>query len=222
MNIRLACTAAMLLATATWLPAAQAKGSVEVGAALAATCGACHGAAGANSINPEWPNLAGQNASYVTHQLHLLHDGKRVGKPGDANAATMTAMAATLSDQNIEDVAAYFATLAPAGLEADPVHWAAGQKLYQWGDRSRSVPACSACHGPIGAGNPVGGYPALRAQQSGYVLKQLNAYANDERYTKNEKGASSGGDLAAIMHTIAGRLSDTDKRDLAAYIQGMR
>jgi cytochrome c553 len=224
-NIRLACAAAALLATAIALPAAHAevaKGSVEAGAALAATCGACHGAAGANSNNADWPNLAGQNAHYVERQLHLLHDGKRVGKPGDTNAATMAAMAATLSDQNIADVAAYFATLVPAGLEADAAHYVAGQKLYQSGDRARAIPSCSACHGPVGRGNPTGGYPALRAQQASYVVKQLNAYSNDERYTKNEKGARNGGDLAAIMHTIAGRLNDNDKRDLAAYIQGMR
>jgi cbb3-type cytochrome c oxidase subunit III len=221
-NIRLACCTLALLATAAALPAAQARGSVEAGAALAATCAACHGAAGANSNNPEWPNLAGQNASYITRQLHLLHDGKRVGKPGDANAATMSAMALTLTDQNMEDVAAYFATLAPAGLEADPAHWQAGQKLYQWGDRARGIPSCSACHGPVGAGNPTGGYPSLRAQQSAYVVKQLNAYGSDERYTRNDKGATNGGELAAIMRTVAGRLSEDDKRNLAAYIQGMR
>ncbi len=73
-----------------------------------------------------------------------------------------------------------------------------------------------------GRGNPAAGYPALRAQHAAYVIKQLSAYGADVRYSKNEKGASGGGDNAVIMHTIAARLSDADMRDLASYIQGMR
>src|SRR5258706_251285 len=82
--------------------------------------------------------------------------------------------------------------------------------------------ACLACHGPLGRCNPAAGYPALRAQHSVYLIKQLNAYSADVRYSKNEKGASRGGDTAVIMHTIAARLTDTDMRDLASYIQGLR
>lgn len=215
--IRLGCCALLLLAA----PMCWSKGSAEAGAAIAGTCLACHGPNG-NSVNGEWPRLAGQNAAYIERQLHLLHDGKRTGKPGDASAAMMAPMAATLSDQNIEDVAAYYSQQTPTGLEADPSYWEAGQKLYQSGDGARGIPACAACHGPLGRGNPVAGFPALRAQQSVYLVKQLNAYSADARYAKNEKGASEGGDYSAIMHTIAARLSDADTRDLASYIQGLR
>jgi cbb3-type cytochrome c oxidase subunit III len=194
---------------------------VEGGAALSATCMACHGANG-NSSNPEWPNLAGQNAAYIERQLHLFHDGRRTGKMGDASASMMPAMATALSNQNIEDVAAYYAQQTPAGLEADPSYWQAGQKIYRNGDRARGIPACAACNGPSGRGNPAAGYPALRAQHAVYVVKQLNAYSGDVRYAKNEHGASFGGDNAAIMHTIAARLSDEDMRNVASYIQGMR
>jgi len=214
---RLGFCALLLLAA----PLSWSKGSAEAGAALAGTCLACHGPDG-NSVNPEWPRLAGQNAAYIERQLHLLHDGKRTGKPGDASAAMMPAMASTLSDQNIEDVAAYYSQQTPTGLEADPSYWEAGQKLYQSGDRARGIPACAACHGPVGRGNPVAGFPALRAQQSVYVVKQLNAYSADVRYAKNDKGQSEGGDYASIMHTIAARLNDEDIRNLASYIQGMR
>ena len=68
-------------------------------------------------------------------QLHLFHDGRRTGKPGDAGASMMPAMATALTDQNIEDVAAYYSQQTPAGLEADPSYWKAGQKLYRSGDR---------------------------------------------------------------------------------------
>ena len=216
-SIRLACCAiALLVAPISW-----SLGSAEAGAALAGTCMACHGANG-NSANPEWPSLAGQNAAYLEHQLHLLHDGRRTGKAGDAAATMMPAMATALSDQNIEDVAAYYSRQTPAGLEADPSYWRAGQRLYRSGDRARGIPACGACHGPTGRGNPAAGYPSLRAQQSMYVIKQLSAYSADVRYTKDEHGVSHGGDNAVIMHTVAARLSDADMRDVASYIQGMR
>ena len=69
-----------------------------------------------------------------------------------------------------------------------------GEKLYRNGDRARGIPACAACHGPAGRGNPAAGYPALRAQHSMYLIKQLNAYSSDVRYGKNEHGASFGGE----------------------------
>ena len=90
------------------------------------------------------------------------------------------------------------------------------------GDATRSIPACAACHGPTGRGNPAAGYPALHAQESVYVIKQLSAYSADVRYAKNEKGVSYGGDNGNIMHTIAARLNDEDMRNLASYVQGMR
>jgi cytochrome c553 len=175
-----------------------------------------------NSVNPQWPSLAGQNAAYILGQLKLFHDGERVGKPGDANPTMMMPMALTLSDQDMEDVAAYFAAQVPSGGEADPSYWQDGQKLYARGDGVRGIPACAACHGPVGAGNPDAGYPALRAQSSVYVLRQLGNYSADARYTKNAKGASNGGDNAAIMRAVASRLSDEDMRNLASYIQGLR
>ena len=77
-----------------------------------------------------------------------------------------------------------------SGLEADPSYWKSGEALYLRGDRAHDVPACVACHGPAGRGNLAAGYPALRAQQSVYVVKQLNAYADGSRYTGGERAAS--------------------------------
>jgi cytochrome c553 len=197
-------------------PVALAAGSAEAGATKAAACQACHGPNG-NSVNDQWPTLAGQNAVYIRTQLTDFHKQVRLNPSG-----LMTAMGATLSDQDIEDVAAYFSAQTLVGLEADPSYWKAGEKLYRGGDRTRSIPACMACHGPVGAGNPAAGYPALRAQRSGYTLQQLTAYAADQRYTHDAKGDSNGGPYGLIMHTIAQRLSQEDMRNLASYIQGMR
>jgi cytochrome c553 len=203
-----------LMLAVTAAPLALAKGSVEAGATKAVVCLACHGPNG-NSVNEMWPSLAGQNAAYIEGQLKHFHDKSRINE-------IMWGMAAALSDQDMQDLGAYFAAQTNTGLEADPSYWEAGQKLYRGGDRSRNIPACMACHGPVGRGNPAAGYPALRAQHATYTIEQLTNYAADKRYTQNDKGVSSGGPNAAIMHTIASRLSAEDMRNLASYVQGMR
>src|SRR5258705_1208563 len=152
---------ALLAASTSW-----SMGSAEAGAAKSATCLACHVPNG-NSSNPEFPSLAGQNAAYIERQLHLLHDGGRTGKTGDVNAAMMPAMASTLGDQDIEDVAAYYSQQSPIGLEADPSYWHARHRLYRNADLVRRIPAFAACHGPLGLGKPTPGYPARLAPQSG-------------------------------------------------------
>jgi cytochrome c553 len=195
---------------------ALAEGSAEAGATKSAVCVACHGTNG-NSTNDQWPSLAGQNAAYIKSQLKHWHDKTRLD-----SLNLMPAQAAALSEQDMDDLAAYFSQQTPVGLEADPSYWQAGEKLYRGGDRSRNIPACMACHGPVGRGNPAAGYPALRAQHAVYTIKQLTDYASDARYVKNDKGESSGGPNAQIMHTIAGTLTQEDMRNVASYVQGMR
>ncbi|MCC7463460.1 MAG: cytochrome c4 [Gammaproteobacteria bacterium] len=204
---------ATLLAPTTW-----AAGSAEAGAAKAAVCLACHGPNGNGlAALPDQPKLAGQGATYTLAQLKAFHDGKRLDASG-----RMPPMAMMLSDQDMEDLAAYFMAQVPEGAEADPAYWQAGQKLFAGGDRARQIPACTACHGPTAEGTPTNGYPALRAQSAIYTVAQLNSYAAGTRYATDAKGASAGGANAAIMQTIARRLSADDIRDLAAYIQGVR
>jgi cytochrome c553 len=209
-----------LLVTVGMMPlvasSAVTAGSAEAGATKAAPCIACHGANG-NSVNEQWPSLAGQNAVYIKSQLKHFHDKSRLD-----SLNLMPAMAAGLSDQDMDDLAAYFSQQTPTGLEADPSYWQAGGQLYRGGDRARNIPACIACHGPVGRGNPAAGYPALRAQHAVYTVKQLTDYASDMRYTRSDKGDTSGGPNAEIMHTIAGTLTPQDMRNLASYIQGMR
>ncbi|RYZ62804.1 MAG: cytochrome c4, partial [Proteobacteria bacterium] len=189
-------------------------GSVEAGAAKSATCVACHGPAG-NSANPEWPVLAGQSAHYLEQQITLFRDAKRPNP-------LMYPMVKDLSDQDILDLAAYFSRQTPNGNEADPSYWKAGEKLYRAGDTTRGIPACIACHGPVGRGVPAAGFPALRAQHAVYTQKQLNDYAADTRYVKDAKGQRRATANAAIMTTIAGKLTPEDRRNLASYLQGMR
>lgn len=189
-----------------------ADGDAARGATKAAVCSACHGPNG-NSTTPEWPRLAGQNAVYIAEQLRLFRSGVR-------NNPVMKPLASTLSDQDIDDLAVYYQAQAPLGLEADPSYWQTGEALYLRGDRAHEVPACIACHGPVGRGNLAAGYPALRAQQSVYVVKQLNDYASGARYAgpQPETAARNG----AMMFTVARRLSPEQIRDVASYVQGMR
>jgi cytochrome c553 len=188
-------------------------GSAQEGSTKAGVCLACHGMNG-NSTNPEWPTLAGQSAVYIAEQLRLFRAGARTNP-------VMQPMASSLSDDDINDLAAYYATQTPTGLEADPSYWKAGEQLYRVGDRTRNIPACLACHGPMGAGNPGSGYPALRAQHAVYTVKQLTDYASGTRYqiTQDPAAHSRNG---PIMATIAQRLTAQDMRNLASYVQGLR
>ncbi len=217
---------AAVAAVAIALPAASAwsagptltldpyvDGTAQSGAAKAATCVACHGPNG-NSTNPQWPRLAGQNAVYVDEQLHLFKAGVR-------NNPVMMPMSSMLSDRDIDDIAVYFEAQTPVGGEADPSYWKAGEALYKNGDPSRAIPACIACHGPVGRGNLASGYPALRAQHAEYVMKQLQDYASGARYGGAGPGKpqSRNGEM---MSTIAKLLKPEDIRNLASYVQGMR
>ncbi|MFM1885927.1 MAG: hypothetical protein RL026_1084 [Pseudomonadota bacterium] len=194
--------------------AAPAKGDAQAGSAKSAACLACHGLNG-NSTNPEWPSLAGQNGAYVAAQLAAFRGGARVN-------VLMSPMAAALTDQDLLDLGAHFAVQTPTGLESDAALWPAGEKLYRNGDAARGIPACTACHGPNGRGMPAAGYPSLRGQHATYTVKQLTDYAADARYTKDEQGRSRSSANGVMMQTIAGRLTEDDRRAVAAYLQGLR
>jgi cytochrome c553 len=140
---RIAAAAALSLSLVALPTLAQQAGDAAAGATKAATCTACHGLNG-NSVNPEWPSIAGQNAAYGREQIAAIKSGKRPNP-------LMQPIVQTLTDQDIADLAAYYAQQTPTGLEADPSYWKAGEKLYRGGDGPRGIPACLACHGPVGA-----------------------------------------------------------------------
>jgi cytochrome c553 len=190
-----------------------AGGTVEAGALKAATCSACHGPNG-NSTTAVWPKIAGQNAAYIAEQLQLFKAGVRVNPD-------MQKIVSTLNTNDMDSVAVFFQSQTPVGGEADASTWHAGETLYRFGDPARQIPACTACHGPVGRGNVLADYPALRAQFADYVTKQLNDFASGARYSGAKPGTPTSRN-GYMMSTIAKRLSSDDIKDLSAYIQGMR
>ena len=166
--------------TSSTLPLTPFAQGQRDGATKTVVCAACHGPNG-NSANPDWPRLAGQSAVYVAGQLRLFRS--RYARQPDDDAARRGA-----HRPGHRRYRRLLRGADPAGLEADPSYWQAGQALYLRGDSARNIPACVACHGPAGRGNLAAGYPALRAQQSVYLVKQLNDYASGARYTGDHAG----------------------------------
>jgi cytochrome c553 len=197
----------MLLAVAATAAAlgmndtALAEGSVAAGQEKSAVCVACHGPDG-NSFNPEWPNLAGQHASYIAAQLEAFKSGERQNP-------LMTPMAIGLTEQDMLDLAAFFAAQPPAALEADPALVDAGRKLYVGGNQESGVAACIACHGPSGRGNPMALFPVVAGQHATYTASTLRAFAAGERAN-------------TMMQEVAARMSEEDIAAVSAYIQGLR
>ena len=182
------------------------EGSSDAGKAKALTCTACHGAEG-NSISALWPNIAGQNASYLQAQLMSFKDGSR-------SDPLMSSQAMMLSEEDIADLAVYFESLpAAAQSVADPGTVNRGEALYRGGNTDTGAAACLACHGPTGRGNPAAKYPALQGQHAAYTAKQLNDYAAGTRETDGK---------TRIMRDIAARLSKEDVAALSSYVQGLR
>lgn len=181
------------------------KGDPKAGEAKSATCAACHGPKG-NSAVPAWPKVAGQGAPYLYTQLKHFKDGSR-GNP------VMAGQVAALSDQDMQDLAVYFAAQeqAPGVASKDAV--AVAEKIYRGGDASRGLPACAACHGPAGAGNPAAGYPRVGGQHADYSTAQLAAY---------KKGERKAGTNGQMMAEVAGKLTDAEIAALASYLNGLQ
>lgn len=184
--------------------AALGAGSADEGQSKSTACIACHGPNG-NSSNPEWPNLAGQHEQYIRKQLQSFKSGARKNP-------LMTPMAMGLSDDDMDDLAAYFAAQKATGLEADASKLVAGQRVYRSGDPKTGAPACASCHGPTGDGNPPASYPALRGQYATYVAAQLRAYRAGTRQT----------DPNQMMRNVASTMSDDQIEAVASYVQGLR
>ncbi len=182
------------------------KGDATAGQAKVAVCGACHGPDG-NSPAPNFPKLAGQGERYLTKQMHDIKDGKRT-------VLEMTGLLTNLSDQDLADIAAYFASQKGSVGAADPKLVSRGEKLFRGGDLEKGLPACTGCHSPNGAGIAAAGFPHLSGQHATYIAKQLTDFR------KEEAGRANDGD-AAIMRTIARKLSDEDIAAVSSYIQGL-
>lgn len=171
---------------------------------VTSVCSGCHGQDG-NSAAPANPNLAGLGYEYIDKQLTNF-------KSGDRKSAVMGGMVASLSPDDMKNLASYFsAKERKAGVAKDKDLALLGQKIYRGGVQGSGVPACASCHGPQGRGIPVQ-FPALYGQHADYVYDQLNKFRLGERAN----------DAAKMMRTIAAKMTDAEMKAVAQYIQGLR
>ena len=183
---------------------AQAAGDAKAGQAKAAMCGACHGADG-NSAAPNFPKLAGQGERYLLKQMNDIKSGNR-------NVLEMTGLLTNMSEQDMADIAAYFASQNMSVGAADPALVKAGEALFRGGKLAEGMPACTGCHSPNGAGNDAAGFPQLGGQHAQYVAKQLTDFREGNR--------TNDGD-SMMMRSVAAKLSNKDIQAISSYIQGL-
>jgi len=178
-------------------------GDVEVGKSKSILCSACHGQNG-NSINPLWPSLAGQHKQYTIQTLKAYKNGTRVD-------AVMQAQVMALTEEDFEDIAAYYNAQKMEKQDYDYGLAKKGESLYRGGNASTGVAACIACHGPTGRGNPGAGYPSLAGQHAKYTEDALKDYTNTERKAG----------LNDMMQSLAARLTAEEIEAVSEYIQAL-
>ncbi len=189
------------------LSAAESKiaGDAAKGKTLSATCAACHGADG-NSVNPDWPKLAGQGEAYLAKQLHDYRSDKRVDP-------SMTAMAKGIkSDADVAHIAAYFASEKAKPGTASKEKISQGEAIYKGGIVASGVGACAGCHGPTGNGNPAAKFPKISGQHAKYTVAQLKAF----------KAGKRANDTGKMMRNVALKMTDDEMDAVAEYIAGLR
>jgi cytochrome c553 len=172
-------------------------------------CAACHAADGNSQITVN-PKLAGQIPEYLYKQL--INFKPAAGKKAERENAVMAGMVASLSPEDMRNLAAYFAgqTAKPGAAKSKDLV-ALGQRLYRGGIASKGVAACASCHGPNASGMPAQ-YPRLSGQHAEYIEAQLKAFRSGER--ANDPNGS--------MRDVAGKLSDREIQAAADYIAGLR
>jgi len=194
-------------------------GDAAAGQTKATACAACHGVDG-NPSDPQYPRIAGQAERYTARQIALIASGQRGG-----TAVAMMPFVQGLTPQDMRDIGAYFATQkAGAGLADDTViaegpnkgmkFYEVGQRLFRGGDAARGVPACLACHGPSGGGNPGPAYPLVAGQFQDYSARRLQEYRTG---TTMEKDPA----LFHIMAQVSNKLTDEEIQALATFLQGL-
>jgi cytochrome c553 len=194
---------------------APIMGDAQAGAGKVAICSACHGHSGM-AVVPQLANLAGQPRTYLYVQLKSFKDGQR-------SDPVMTGQAARLSDQDMRDIATYYASFAPAthggGDESSP-----GARLYHEGDPARGIPPCQGCHGPDAKGpQPAMAYegkpqppwytfPYLHGQSATFIVKALSDFRS---------GTRAGTSNARVMQGVTQSLTDDDIQALSAYLSSL-
>ncbi len=192
---------------------AFAGGDAAAGQGKTAMCAGCHGADG-NSAAPNFPKLAGQNEKYLTKQLQDI-------KAGDRQVLEMTGMLNAFSDEDLSDIAAYYAskTIQMAGAKEENLD--RGERVYRGGNIETGVPACTGCHSPAGQGNAPAGYPALGGQYAQYIAKQLRAFRTGAHDAKNPAARNNDGDTR-VMRGVAAHMSDVEIEAVSNFIAGLK
>jgi cytochrome c553 len=181
-----------------------ADGDPTRGKELSAACAACHGADG-NSVNPEWPKLAGQGEAYLYKQLVDYKEGRREN-------VLMAGQVAGLSEQDMRDLAAFFASQTGTPGTADQTKAELGEQIYRGGNAATGVAACIACHGPGGAGNPAAMFPKMAGQHAQYNADQLRQFRDGARAN----------DAGRMMRNVARRMTDEEIAAVSEYMAGLR
>lgn len=179
-------------------------GDPAAGEQKVAVCAACHGSDG-NSADANNPKLAGQNAEYAFKQLMDIRDGRR-------DVPLMSGILDNMNDQDLRDIAAFYAEQEITLEGADPELVELGRRIYRAGIADLQVTACTACHSPTGQGNALAGWPALGGQHAQYTAQQLRAFRSGERDNDGE---------SAMMRLVTERLTDREIDALASYISGL-
>ena len=185
---------------------AAAQGDPQAGQAKSAICAACHGVDG-NSAVPNWPKLAGQHEAYLARHITLIKSGAR-------QVPEMMGIVGALSEQDIQDLSAYYASLENNGGIADESLVDLGKRVYMAGNAETGAPACMACHGPAGEGNPLAGYPALAGQHAVYSAKMLRQYRDGVNWGETDSPSH-------VMNGVAGYLTNEEIDAVASYLQGL-
>ena len=202
---KLALILSLLASCSVW-----AQGSIEAGKAKSQTCVACHGADG-NSQLAMYPKLAGQHAKYIEKQLKDLKLGMTSGGKQGRYDPVMSGMAMPLTEQDMQDLSAYYASL-PISNNTTPENVVEkGKVLYSAGDAERGLTACIACHGPRGNGTELSGFPKISGQHADYIKAQLEKFRDSKREN----------DMNAMMRDIAKKLTDEDIDTLSKYVGGL-
>ena len=191
------------------MPQSAEKGNADAGSSLVTTCAACHGSDG-NSVNADWPKLAGQNQKYTYEQLKLF----QIGETQNALMMSVTPYLNTLSDSDLLNISAFYESNKSSVGQAknDDELLKLGMNLYRGGNTEKGIPACTACHSVYGNGNALAGFPAVAGQQVGYLTTKLKAYRANER---------NAGQYASVMQAVSINLSDDDIDALANYMHGL-
>jgi len=198
-SLALACTA---IASHAAEPATSAPDPAKGAALSTSVCAACHTNDGSRGVATN-PIIQGQHPDYLVKQLTEFKAGKR-------DNPIMKAMAAPLSEADMKNVAAFYASKQPKpGFAKNKDLVAHGEKIYRGGIAERNLPACSSCHGPSGAGIPAQ-YPRLAGQHAEYVEAQLTAFRSGARHNN------------PVMTAVAAKLNDSDIKAVADYVAGLR